>query len=258
MIEATSTLLTGLPQVITAIGGLGTAAFGLLDASKSVLTPINKIGFARIQTLVASLTPLETGLNDQGQAVQTGPPPNALPQKNVIESLLANWINGTDVSSQKAIAKSLIKLHLSAGNAAELAAKTNVDPALLQAVATKIVSGAPLLQLESDAYSRFDMIVTALLDEVYQHADDVYRNWTRVLAGVIAVVLAVVAGATLFTQTAQGGTATGLNLIFAYVKSHYFYQSILVGLLATPLAPIAKDLSSALATAVNTMQAIRR
>jgi hypothetical protein len=34
--------------------------------------------------------------------------------------------------------------------------------------------------------------------------------------------------------------------------------AILVGFLATPLAPIAKDLSSALATAVNTMQTLKK
>jgi hypothetical protein len=258
MIDANSTILTSLPQVITAIGGLGTGAFGLLDASKSVLPWINNIGFPRIEELVSSLTPAETKLNEAGQAVQTGPPPNALPQTGVINTLLANWVNGTDIAAQKSIAKSLIKLHLSAGNAAELAAKTNVDPELLQSVAVKIVAGTSLAQLESDAYSRFDMIVTALLDEAYQHADQVYRNWTRVLAGVIAVVLAVIAGATLFTQLPPAVTPAGVNQMLTYVKSHYFWQAVLVGLLATPLAPIAKDLSSALATAVNTMQAIRK
>ena len=33
---------------------------------------------------------------------------------------------------------------------------------------------------------------------------------------------------------------------------------LFAGLLATPLAPIAKDLSSALATAVNTMQLVKK
>jgi hypothetical protein len=50
----------------------------------------------------------------------------------------------------------------------------------------------------------------------------------------VAVVLAVVGGHTL---TPPSDTL----------------QSVIVGLLATPLAPIAKDLSTALATAVNTM-----
>ena len=227
-----------LPQVISAIGGLGTAAFGLLEALKPVIPGINHIGFARIGKTVACLTPNEPGAR---------PPMNALPQKNITDSLVANWINGVDVSSQKAIAKSLIKLHLSPGNSAELALRTNVDPALLQEVAACIVSGTPLTQQQGDAYARFDLIVTATLDEVYQHADQVYRNWTRALAAVIAVVLAFVGGWSL--------EATGFS---AYVHSPEMGQALLIGLLATPLAPIAKDLSSALAASVNTMQAIRK
>jgi hypothetical protein len=35
-------------------------------------------------------------------------------------------------------------------------------------------------------------------------------------------------------------------------------EAVVVGLLATPLAPIAKDLSSALSTAVNTLQAVKK
>jgi hypothetical protein len=66
-----------------------------------------------------------------------------------------------------------------------------------------------------------------------------YRNWTRALAAVVAVVLAIVGGRTL-----NPGPDT--------------VQSVIVGLLATPLAPIAKDLSSALAAAVNTMQQVKK
>jgi hypothetical protein len=36
------------------------------------------------------------------------------------------------------------------------------------------------------------------------------------------------------------------------------WMAFVAGILATPLAPIAKDVSSALATAVNTMQAIKK
>jgi hypothetical protein len=225
-----------LSEVITAIGGLGTAAFGLLDAIKSVVPAINKIGFSHIHDVVVGLTPKEAG----GAA-----PVNALPQTNVLDSLEANWVNGTDLVSQKAIAKSLIKLHLSVGNAAALAAKTNVDPTVLTTVAAGIVAATPLTQQESDAYSRFDLIVTAMLDEAYQHSDQVYRNWTRLLAGAIAVIVAVLGGWSM-VETAN------------YFGSHEMYEAIIVGLLATPLAPIAKDLSSALATAVNTLQAVKK
>lgn len=230
--------LQSLPQIITAIGGLGTAAFGLLEALKPVIPGINRIGFNHIQKTVSCLTPNEPGAH---------PPVNALPQSNVVGTLLANWINGTDLAAQKAIAKTLIKLHMSEGNAAAIAAATNVNPELLTQVAASIVSGTPLNQPQSDTNARFDLIVTAMLDETYQHSDQVYRNWTRGLAAFLALVLAFVAGWSL-----KGGALAD------YWWTADAGKAIIAGILATPLAPIAKDISSALATAVNTMQMIRK
>lgn len=226
-----------LPQIITAIGGLGTAAFGLLEAIKPVVPWINHTGFSGIHETVSSLTPDEPGARQ---------PVNALPQKNILESLLANWVNGTDLASQKTIAKSLIKMHMSAANAQALAGATNVDAELLTEVATSIVSATALTQQQSDAYARFDLIVTALLDEAYQHADQVYRNWTRALAALLAVALAF----------AGGWSLVGCWQNFWWKPD--MFLALLVGLLATPLAPIAKDLSTALATAVNTMQLVKK
>jgi hypothetical protein len=220
-----------LPQLITAVGALGTAAFGLVDASKAVL-PINNIGFGRIKKTVQSLTP--------------GKGSNALSQSHIIETLHSNWINGTDLNSQKAIAKSLIKLNLSPANAPALAAETGVNSADLTAVATSIAAGTPpLTPPQTDLYGRFDLIVTALLDETYQRSDDVYRNWTRAIAAAVAVALAIAGGFIVFN---------GVDMTPAKIVG----TSVLVGLLATPLAPIAKDLSTALATAVNTMQAVKK
>jgi hypothetical protein len=168
---------------------------------------------------------------------------NALSQGHIIETLHSNWINGTDLSSQKAIAKSLIKLNLSPTNAPALATETGIDPAVLTTVATSILAGTPLTPAQNDVYGRFDLIVTALLDETYQHSDDDYRNWTRAIASVVAVLLAVAGGFIVFNNL------SALQVIG---------RSVLVGLLATPLAPIAKDLSTALATAVNAMQAVKK
>jgi hypothetical protein len=229
--------LSTLPQAITAIGGLGTAAFGLLEAIKPVFPGINHMGFSRIRATVTALTPKESG--DRS-------PVNALPQQNVLESLLSNWINGTELNSQKSIAKSLVKLHLSVGNAAALAASTNVDPTLLTEVAQSIASSTALTQPQSDAYARFDLIVTAMLDDAYQYADQVYRNSTRGLAALIAVALAFTGGLCL----------AGSWQAFWWTTDMFI--SLLVGLLATPLAPIAKDITSALTSAVNTMQAVKR
>jgi len=203
--------LRQLPQIITAIGGLGTAAFGLVDASKVLggLGP-NHIGFGAIEKAVKSLTP--------------GPSANALSQVKIVATLEANWFNGTDLGSQKAIAKSLIKLNLSASSAPALAAVTGVDPTVLTTIATKIAAGTPLISTESDVYARFDLILTALLDETYQRSDDTYRNWTRTIAGIVAVILAL-AGGFMLNGLKPGGNFDWPNI----------GKSVLAGLLATPL-----------------------
>jgi hypothetical protein len=237
-----------LTQTITAIGGLGTAAFGLLEAAKPVFPFINWLGFPRIRRTVRALAPhAATAAAPQahgGQPPAPSPAINALPQSAIVETLKSNWVNGTDLTAQKAIAKSLIKLHFSADNAETLAAATSVDSAILTSVAKKNAAGKPLEPSESDVFARFDLIVTAMLDDCYQRADQFYRNWMRGLAALIAVALALAGGRVLIGTT--------------FWQSADAWVALLVGLLATPLAPVAKDLSTALATAVDTMQSVKK
>lgn len=223
-----------LEEVIVAIGGLGTAAFGLVDAAKGALPFINRIGLKRIHRTIISLTP-------EGN----GRPLNALPQVDILATVEANWVNGMDLSAQKAVAKSLIKLHLNAANAALVASRANVDATDFAVVVGLMETSGALTQGQKDLYARFDLILTALLDETFQLSDQHYRNQTRILAALVAIVLAVVGGYALIGSP-------------IYWQSRDILLSILVGLLATPLAPIAKDLSSALATAVNAMQVIKK
>lgn len=229
-----------LPTIVGMIGGLGVAAFGLLEAVKPVCPPINRIGFKFVRRTVAMLTPSEEG-------AQT--PVNALPSTAILRALESNWVNGVDPRNQKAIAKSLIKLHLSAGNAARVAAVANVDASALMAVAASMASGAALTQDQLNAWSRFDLIVTAMIDDCYQCADQVFRNAMRGLAAAIAVLLAIAGGWVLDAATVPCGT---------YLVSAVCGRALLVGLLATPLAPVAKDISTALATAVNAMQLVKK
>jgi len=89
------------------------------------------------------------------------------------------------------------------------------------------------------------LILTALLDETYQRADQQYTNGTRAWAVVFSIALAIVAALII-----NANATDGVHIAF--------WESFVVGLLATPLAPIAKDLSSALSTAVNTMQLVKK
>lgn len=227
-----------LGNIITAIGGLGTAAFGIVDASKGIFRCVNRIGLRHIKKVVSSLVP------DQSGSGLSNSPMNALPRKHILDTIEAHWVNGTELATQKTVAKSLIKLHLSTGNAEIVAVKTNVDPVVLHSVAQKIVAGISLTQPENDVYSRFDLIVTAQLDEAYEISDQVYRNRTRLMASAVAILLAVL------------GVWILADRDFCWWKD--LPLALLVGLLATPLAPIAKDLSSGLASAVNTMQQLKK
>jgi hypothetical protein len=165
----------------------------------------------------------------------------------VLDVLHGNWINGSPLADQKAIAKSLIKLRLSKDNAAGFAKATGVDETVLTAVALAMRAGTPLTTDQTNALGRFDLALTALLDDGYQHADQRYRNSAKVLASVVAVVLAV-----------AGGWAIKETAAAVYFGSADMWQAALCGLLAIPLAPISKDLASALQAGVKVAQAVRK
>ena len=221
-----------ISELVLAVGGLGAAAFGLVDATKVFGGGVNHVGFRKIAKRVESLTP-------DGE-----PGANSLPQKGIIGTLKGNWVNGANLPDQKAIAKSLIKLHLNPRNALAMAKATNLDSAVFSSVAAKQASGESLSPSEGDVLARFDLIITAMLDETYQIADQDYRNATRALAVLFSLLLAVTAWLILRHDNPQ--TQVG------------FWDAVITGLLATPLAPVAKDLSSALASAVNALQAVRK
>lgn len=219
--------ITVISNYIAAAAGLGTAAFALVDGSKAFGGGVSNCGFGHIERATAKFFPAAGG----------GP----LSLNEVRATLRANWLNGTALTDQKAIAKSLIKLRLDADNALHLARATGVDGKVLAAVAAKIAAGKPLSTGESDVYGRFDLLLTAILDEGYQRADQVYRNSAKAWSVVVSVVLAflgcwILNGAALDAQQYGG--------------------ALLVGLAATPLAPIAKDLTSALQAGVKVAQLI--
>jgi hypothetical protein len=165
---------------------------------------------------------------------------NSLGRRQILETVEANWINGADLSQQKCAAASLIQGHLIATNASGLAQNTNVDAATLQAIAANTLSGVALSPQETAVQTRFALILNTLIDEAYQRADEKYRNGTRTLAACVAVSLALAGGWVLLGD--------------GFWELDHVGCALLVGLLAVPLAPMAKDVSSALAAATDALQ----
>jgi hypothetical protein len=220
--------LTQVATAITAIGALGTAAFGLVDASKLLPWLVPSSGFQFIRKLVKQLAPASSSI----------PKDSALTVSAITDSLRANWINGMALADQKTVAKTLFKLRLNAESAPALALITGVDKDVLTSVAKKLANGEAMMQPEMDTYGRFDVLLATTIDRGYQKADQRYRTTAKVAAGIVAILLAEAAASFL--------NIDNIGLAF------------LVGLIATPLAPIAKDLASSLNTAAKAVQSVKK
>ncbi len=210
-----------IPAMIAAVGALGTAAYGLVDVSKVAGGGISNAGFSFIK---AALKPYQGALElIGGQATAI---------------IRANWLNGIPKADQKAKVKALVRLGLTTATAEESAKGVpSIDGPTLKAIATKLQAGTALATSDIDLLARFDAILDAQLDGAFERADQLYRTSAKFLAAIVAVVLAVLA--------------------VAIVDWNYWPIAIVAGLVSTPVAPIAKDLSSALATAVSAMKAVK-
>jgi len=221
-------------SAIAAIGALGTAAFGLVDALKTLPNGgISNSGYVFIERGV------KVFFHGQMRKTATGD------LKHLFDTLHGNWINGTALADQKAIAKSLIKLRLNELTAHAFAKATSVDPEILKTVGEKMSTGTKLELPETNVLGRFDLALTAIIDDAYQHADQRYRNASKLAAMVISTIRATVGGLAIYTMSPA-----------SYLGSTEMWRAFLAGLLATPLAPISKVLASALSAGVKVAQAI--
>lgn len=222
--------------VLASVGALGGASFALVDLAK--LGPrggISNAGFGFVKKAV--------GLFLSAQSAQ---PAIVAANARLLGMLHGLWINGAPLVHQKAIAKSLIKLRLAEHTAAGYAQAAGIDPLYLAQAAACMATGSSFNDVQSNALGRFDVELTALLDEAYQRADQRYRNLAKLLALGVSLVLA-----------GTGGWANaGAEL--AYFNTETMWRALLCGIFAAPLAPVAKDAASKLAAAVGAAPAVRR
>jgi hypothetical protein len=228
-------ILTGslhdIANLLVAAGGLGTAAMGVVDASKALWGGPSNFGFGYVaEALEPFLAPLANNPQPSGRA-------------QILRTLKANWLNGVVKADQKAKAKSLIHLGLTGGNAQSLANAAGVDSAKLQSLANKTASGVAVTQDEINVLGQFDAVLSAALDAAYERGDQKYRNAAKLLSMLVATILGGVGGWIVF-----GSNYTQSNIVL----------SLLIGVIATPLAPVAKDLASSLQAAVSAVGTIKR
>lgn len=228
---ASTDLIQNVGNVIAAVAALGTASMGFVDALKALGGGPSNFGFPGIKRTLSPFLPKSAN--------------GAFTEATLLEALRANWVNGVAKADQKAKAKALIHLGLTAGNAGELARAAGVDEKILASVADKVAGRVPgnsaLTPAETNTLGQFDAILSAILDEAYERGDQQYRNGTKILATIFAVIFGI-AGSCLLKGSNWDDVGLGL----------------LVGLAAVPLAPVAKDLASSLQAAVTALQATQR
>jgi len=207
--------------------GLGTAAMGFVDSTKTFWGGPSNFGFGYIRkALDPFLIQAHTGAAVYGKV-------------EVLQTLRANWLNGVTKAEQKAKAKSLIHLGLTQGNAGRLAVAAGVDALKLTAVAQKTANGVAPTQEEINVLGQFDAILSAVLDTAYERGDQKYRNASKFLAMLAATAFAIIGGWIVYGIPER-------DSIWSYFSTREFVLSFLVGASATPLAPVAKDLASSL------------
>jgi hypothetical protein len=231
--------LSNILNFVAAAAGLGTAAMGLVDSAKAFCGGPSNFGFGYIEKAVEPFL------------VRASAGPTAFGKDEILQTLKANWLNGVPKADQKAKAKSLIHLGLTQGNAAALAAAAGVDGAKLTALAQTTASGTKPDPDEINVLGQFDAVVSAVLDTAYERGDQKYRNAAKLLSMLVATVLGAAGGWLVYGSGAAGS-------VWNYFGTWQFGLSLMVGLSATPLAPIAKDLSTSLQAAVTAVGAVKR
>ena len=109
----------------------------------------------------------------------------------------------------------------------------------MASLAQKVGAGIAPTQQEINVLGQFDVVLGAMLDAAYERADQKYRNafgfWFT--------------GRRWFWPGIGGWIVYGSGpsaTVWGYFGGWQFWLSLLVGLSATPLAPMAKDLASSL------------
>jgi hypothetical protein len=224
---------SALADAVVTIGTLGTASFGLVDVSKAMRGGgPSSFGFSAI---LRAVHPFEPALREG-----SGP--------DWSSTLRSHWINGMALDDQKARAKALIHLGLTPQTAPAIARGLDgrVGETQFTAVAGKLETGANLTPEDINIMGRFDVLMSAALDAGYERADQQYRNRVKLIACFVAVTLAVVAG---FLIDCQQAGVVDWKVVGTFVGGPDLWTAAVAGVLATPLAPLAKDLSSALKAA---------
>jgi hypothetical protein len=205
-----------LAAAVLAAGALGTAAFGIVEGLK-VVPWLAEAGFVVVRRF---LSPLQ-------HALDAAYGPDSM-------RLLKAQYRG-DTQELVRVIRQGVRIGLTPENAEQIAAALNVvDAQQLKRAAEEVRQGEELSNESRNVLGRFELAVDARIDASLTLAHDHYVRSAKISATVIALVIAVVVARLL-----------GVRMLYG----------IIIGLAAVPLAPIAKDVVTAIRSAAEALRA---
>ena len=217
-------LVDYLTELVLAAGALGMAAFGIVEGLKRT----QRIGEAGFDALIALLgvAPLDALKTAYGRDV---------------DALLRGQYRGSQENLAKILRQGM-RIGLTPANADAIAAEFGViDKEALKAAAAALAEGRDLDTAQRNALGRFELAVDARIDGGLALAQDRYARAAKNYASAIALFIALVVTSLMIRQ----GTGTAAILVPA---------GVIVGLVAVPLAPVAKDVASAIKAAAEALK----
>lgn len=201
--------------IVLATGALGTAAFGIVEALK-VFRWLGEAGFGSILKVLGPI--MDTLRVAYGADA---------------DRLLRAQYRG-DCKELARVMRQGVRIGLTEKNAVEVATFLGmVDTEKLREAARAVESGAELSVELRNVLGRFELAVDARIDAALTLALDHYAGAVRFAASGVAIAIALIVG----------------------VRLGRMFEAALVGVAAVPLAPVAKDIVTAIRAAANALRA---
>lgn len=216
-----------LTEMVLAAGSLGTAAYGIVDGFK-FNAKFAAAGFNQIK--VALGTPIFEALRF---AYGT----------DFSEFLQAQYINRRSKGELPRTLRQGVRLALNSDNAEQLAAAVgHLDGKTLKEAAHAVETGADLTDPQRSLIARFEVAVDTRIEAALALAETKYKGIMQMRASLVSIVLALAGSMAINVEQGESGLVHTFDFEDLVI-------ALIVGIAAVPLAPIAKDVSSALQAA---------
>ncbi len=213
-----------LTEMVLAAGSLGAAAYGIVDGFK-FSAKFASAGFNQIKMALGA--PIYEALRYAYGSQFTN-------------LMRAQYINGRSSGDLPRTLRQGVRLALNSENAEALAATIgHLDGKALKDAATAVETGANVSHQQRSLIARFEVAVDTRVDAALALAENKYKGVMQMRASGVSIVLAVIGSFAFNVQQ----NSDGLTHAFTFED---FVIALVVGIAAVPLAPIAKNVSTAL------------